>query len=52
LQDPISEKNPSQKRAGGMAQGEGLEFKSQYHQKEKKFQQNPLRHLILNHLIS
>jgi hypothetical protein len=27
LQDPISEKNTSQKRDGGVAQGEGLEFK-------------------------
>jgi hypothetical protein len=30
LQDPIS-KNSSQKRAGGMTQGVGPEFKSQYH---------------------
>jgi hypothetical protein len=30
LRDPIS-KNPSQKRAGGVAQGEGPEFKPQYH---------------------
>jgi hypothetical protein len=29
-------KNPSQKRAGGMAQGVGPEFKSQYHKKKKK----------------
>jgi hypothetical protein len=28
--DPISKKNPSQKRAGGVAQGEGLQFKPQY----------------------
>jgi hypothetical protein len=27
---PYLEKNPSQKRAGGMAQGVGPEFKSQY----------------------
>jgi hypothetical protein len=33
LQDPIS-KNPSQKRAGGMAQGVGPEFKPQYHKKK------------------
>jgi hypothetical protein len=33
LQDPIS-KNLSQKRAGGVAQGEGPEFKPQYHKKE------------------
>jgi hypothetical protein len=29
-------KNPSQKRAGRVAQGVGTEFKSQYHQKKKK----------------
>jgi hypothetical protein len=28
-------KNPSQKRAGGVDQGEGPEFKSQYHKKKK-----------------
>jgi hypothetical protein len=33
LQDPIS--NPSQKRAGGVAQDVGPEFKPQYHQKKK-----------------
>jgi hypothetical protein len=35
LWDPIL-KNPSQKRAGGVAQGEGLEFKPQYWKKKKK----------------
>jgi hypothetical protein len=34
-QDPIL-KNPSQKRAGGVAQGVDPEFKSQYHKKKKK----------------
>jgi hypothetical protein len=29
--DPISKKKKSQKRAGGVAQGVGPEFKSQYH---------------------
>jgi hypothetical protein len=29
------EKNPSQKRAGGVAQGIGPEFKPQYHKKKK-----------------
>jgi hypothetical protein len=33
--DPML-KNPSQKRAGGVAQGEGPEFKPQYCQKKKK----------------
>jgi hypothetical protein len=28
--------NPSQKRAGGVAQGVGPEFKSQYYKKKKK----------------
>jgi hypothetical protein len=32
----ISQKNPSQKRAGGVVQGVGLEFKPQYCKKEKK----------------
>jgi hypothetical protein len=34
------EKNPSQKRAGGVAQGAGPEFKSQYHKKKKKEKKN------------
>jgi hypothetical protein len=29
--ETLSRKNPSQKRAGGVAQGEGPEFKLQYH---------------------
>jgi hypothetical protein len=33
---PYLKKNPSQKRAGGVAQGEGLEFKPPYCQKKKK----------------
>jgi hypothetical protein len=33
--DPIW-KNPSQNRAGGVAQGEGPEFKPQYCKKKKK----------------
>jgi hypothetical protein len=32
----LSQKNPSQKRAGGVAQGLGPEFKPQYHQKKKR----------------
>jgi hypothetical protein len=35
LRDPIS-KNPSQNRVGGVAQGEGPEFKPQYCTKKKK----------------
>jgi hypothetical protein len=31
----LSWKKPSQKRAGGVAQGVGLEFKLQYHEKKK-----------------
>jgi hypothetical protein len=34
LRDPIS-KNPSPKRAGGMAQVVGPEFITQYHKKKK-----------------
>jgi hypothetical protein len=33
---PYLEKNPTQKRAGGMAQGVGSEFKPQYCKKERK----------------
>jgi hypothetical protein len=32
----LSQKNPSQKRAGGVSQGKGPEFKPQYHKKKKK----------------
>jgi hypothetical protein len=35
---PYLDKNPSQKRAGGVAQGVGPEFKPQYCKKRKKFQ--------------
>jgi hypothetical protein len=35
LQDSISKK-PFAKRAGGVAQGVGPEFKPQYHKKKKK----------------
>jgi hypothetical protein len=34
--DPTSKKNPSKKMAGGMAQGVGPEFKSQYCKKKNK----------------
>jgi hypothetical protein len=36
IHEPLSQKNLSQKGAGGEAQGVGPEFKSQYHQKKKK----------------
>jgi hypothetical protein len=36
LRDPVLKKNPSQKRAGGVAQGLGPEFKPQYRKKKKK----------------
>jgi hypothetical protein len=39
-QDAISKKKPSQKRAGGVAQGAGSEFKPQYRKKEKKDQKD------------
>jgi hypothetical protein len=35
-QDPISKKKKSHKRAAGVAQGVGPEFKPQYHQKKIK----------------
>jgi hypothetical protein len=33
----LSQKYPSQKRAGGVAQGEGSEFKPQYYKKKKSW---------------
>jgi hypothetical protein len=35
-------KNPSQKRDGGVAQGDGPEFKHQYHNKKKKKKERKL----------
>jgi hypothetical protein len=34
--ETVSQKNPSQKRAGGVAQGLGPEFKPQYCKKKKE----------------
>jgi hypothetical protein len=34
--EPLSPKNPTQKRAGGVAQGIGSEFKPQYRKKQKQ----------------
>jgi hypothetical protein len=34
--ETLSQKNPSQKRVGGVAQGEGPEFKPQHCKKRKK----------------
>jgi hypothetical protein len=34
--ETLSQKNPSQKRDGGVDQGVGPEFKLQYHKKKKK----------------
>jgi hypothetical protein len=34
VQETLSGKNPSQKRAGGVVQSVGLEFKPQYHKKQ------------------
>jgi hypothetical protein len=35
-QETLSQKSLHKTRAGGVAQGEGPEFKPQYHQKKKK----------------
>jgi hypothetical protein len=40
--DPISKKNPSQKRAGGVTQGGGSEFKLQLLEKKKKREKETL----------
>jgi hypothetical protein len=34
--ETLSRKNPSKKRAGGVAQGVGPEFQPQYHKKKKR----------------
>jgi hypothetical protein len=36
VQETLSQKHPSQKRVGGVAQGVDPEFKLQYHKKKKK----------------
>jgi hypothetical protein len=36
VHETLSWTHPSQKRAGGVAQGEGLEFKPQYRNRKKK----------------
>jgi hypothetical protein len=36
VHETLSQKNPSQKRAGGVAQGTDLEFKLQEHKKREK----------------
>jgi hypothetical protein len=38
--ETLSQKNPSQKRVGGVAQGEGPEFKPQYHKKKTTKKKN------------
>jgi hypothetical protein len=49
----LSRKNPSQKRAGGVAQGVGPEFKSQHLKKIPKenlnFDQEPIMYFCLSH---
>jgi hypothetical protein len=37
VHETLSQKYPSRRRAGGVAQGEGPAFKSQYHKKKKKY---------------
>jgi hypothetical protein len=36
VHETLSRKNPSQKRAAGVTEGVGPEFKPQYHKKKKK----------------
>jgi hypothetical protein len=38
--ETLSQKNPSQKRVGGVAQGEGPEFKPHYHKKKTTKKKN------------
>jgi hypothetical protein len=44
----LSQKNPSQKRAGGVAQGLGPEFNPQYYKKNKKKKLFSLTYLFFN----
>jgi hypothetical protein len=46
---PFLEKNPSQKRDGGMAQGVGLEVKPQYCKRKKKKYKLP--HVLLGGVV-
>jgi hypothetical protein len=41
--DSLPQKNPSQKRSGGVAHGTGPEFKPQYGKKKKKERKKPVR---------
>jgi hypothetical protein len=43
---PYVEKNPLQKRAGGVAQGVGPEFKRQYNSNNNKKYQNHINGLL------
>jgi hypothetical protein len=36
VHETLSQKNPTQKRAGGVAEGVGPDFNSHYHKKKKK----------------
>jgi hypothetical protein len=36
VHETLSQRNPSQKRAGGVSQGEGSEFKPQYYKQTNK----------------
>jgi hypothetical protein len=42
--ETLSGKNPSQKRADGVAQGIGAEFKPQYKKRKKKIQRTKGNH--------
>jgi hypothetical protein len=37
VHETLSQKNPSQERVGGVAEGVGPEFKPQYHNKREKY---------------
>jgi hypothetical protein len=43
-------KNPSQKRAGGVAQGVGPEFKPQYHKKQENNSREQGRNMSVSYL--
>jgi hypothetical protein len=47
VHETLSQKNPLEKRAGGVAQSVGPEFKPQYHKKKKKEREREKRWLCL-----
>jgi hypothetical protein len=52
IHETLSQKTSHKYRAGGVAQGEGHEFKPQYHQKKKKKKKNPIPNIYSLFILS